>query len=107
MAAEAAAHNGATIRAFAPAKLNLYLHVVGQRPDGYHLLDSLIAFADIGDWVNARPDTRLTLTVAGPEASGLDGGIDDNLVLRAARLLAGTLPEPPAGAALSLEKHLP
>lgn len=91
------------VRAFAPAKINLYLHVVGRRADGYHLLDSLIAFADIGDTITATPADALMLSVDGPEAAGLG---DDNLVLRAARLLKerGGID---AGAALHLEKRLP
>ena len=47
------------LTAFAPAKVNLYLHLIGRRPDGYHLLDSLIAFADIGDRITAEPATTL------------------------------------------------
>ena len=46
---------GTAHSAFAPAKVNLYLHVTGRRADGYHLLDSLVAFADIGDFVTATP----------------------------------------------------
>jgi 4-diphosphocytidyl-2-C-methyl-D-erythritol kinase len=88
------------IRVAAPAKLNLYLHVVGRRADGYHLLDSLVGFADIGDVVEARPAERLSLEVTGPFAEGLGG--DDNLVLRAARALG-----PGRGVALRLEKNLP
>ncbi|TMK10035.1 MAG: 4-(cytidine 5'-diphospho)-2-C-methyl-D-erythritol kinase, partial [Alphaproteobacteria bacterium] len=57
------------VRAFAPAKINLYLHVIGRRADGYHLLDSLIAFADIGDTITAAPADALALTVDGPEAA--------------------------------------
>jgi 4-diphosphocytidyl-2-C-methyl-D-erythritol kinase len=94
------------VRAFAPAKINLYLHVLGRRPDGYHLLDSLIAFADIGDAVTAAPADTLSLTVGGPEVQGIAGLADDNLVLRAARLLmarAGIA----AGASLHLDKRLP
>lgn len=92
--------------AFAPAKINLYLHVVGRREDGYHLLDSLVAFADIGDSVSAAPAAALSLTLGGPEAAGLVGVGDDNLVLRAARALAAHAGLR-AGAALHLEKHLP
>jgi len=94
------------VRAFAPAKINLYLHVVGRRGDGYHLLDSLIAFADIGDTITATPADALRLTVDGPEAAGIAGLGDDNLVLRAARLLKerGGID---AGAALHLDKRLP
>jgi 4-diphosphocytidyl-2-C-methyl-D-erythritol kinase len=84
----------------------LYLHVTGRRADGYHLLDSLVAFADIGDAVTARPADGFSLTVGGPEAAALDGVGDDNLVLRAARRLAAHYGIG-AGAALHLEKRLP
>ena len=60
----------------------------GRRPDGYHLLDSLIAFADVGDEVTAAPADTLTLTVGGPEVEAITGLGDDNLVIRAARLLS-------------------
>jgi 4-diphosphocytidyl-2-C-methyl-D-erythritol kinase len=95
-----------TITVFAPAKLNLYLHVVGRRDDGYHLLDSLIAFADIGDRLTVAPADALSLTVEGPEAAGLADLGDDNLVLRAAHLLAEQTGAK-ARAALHLVKHLP
>jgi 4-diphosphocytidyl-2-C-methyl-D-erythritol kinase len=95
------------VSSFAPAKINLYLHVVGRRADGYHLLDSLVAFADIGDRVTAAPAERLTLTIGGPEASSLVAADDENLVLRAARLLAAAVPAAPSGAALHLDKNLP
>ena len=84
---------------FAPAKVNLTLHVTGQRADGYHLLDSLVVFASIGDTVTARAADQLSLTITGPQAAGLPVS-DDNLVLRAARLMGG-------GAEVSLEKRLP
>src|SRR5947207_4740345 len=94
------------VRAFAPAKINLYLHVLGRRADDYHLLDSLIAFADIGDTVTAAPANTLTLSIGGPEAEAIAGLGNDNLVLRAARLLA-TRAGIHAGAALHLDKRLP
>jgi 4-diphosphocytidyl-2-C-methyl-D-erythritol kinase len=94
------------VAAFAPAKINLYLHVVGTREDGYHLLDSLVAFADIGDSVSAAPAAALSLAVNGPEAGGVAGLGDDNVVLRAARALAASAGIS-AGAALHLQKHLP
>lgn len=100
------AEPGAAVTAFAPAKVNLYLHVTGRRADGYHLLDSLVAFADIGDRLTARPAATLSLEIDGPEALGLAGENDTNLVLRAARLLAAHAGVP-AGAALVLEKNLP
>ncbi|MWP37457.1 4-(cytidine 5'-diphospho)-2-C-methyl-D-erythritol kinase [Rhodobacter sphaeroides] len=86
--------------AFARAKINLTLHVTGQRPDGYHLLDSLVVFADVGDRVRAEPAEALSLAITGPQAANLPV-TDDNLVLRAARTLGGQ------GARLTLEKHLP
>ncbi|MFN0113954.1 MAG: 4-(cytidine 5'-diphospho)-2-C-methyl-D-erythritol kinase [Paracoccaceae bacterium] len=95
MAAEAAAEE------FAPAKVNLSLHVTGRCADGYHLLDSLVVFADVGDTVRAEPADRLSLSVEGPMAGGLAAG-EDNLVLRAARLLGGG-----RGARLTLVKRLP
>jgi 4-diphosphocytidyl-2-C-methyl-D-erythritol kinase len=90
----------ATDPGFAPAKINLALHVTGRRADGYHLLDGLVAFAAVGDRVGAEPDTGLSLRITGPMAAGLEAG-EGNLVLRAARLLGGP------GARLELEKVLP
>src|SRR4051812_706446 len=90
----------------APAKVNLFLHVVGRRADVYHLLDSLVVFADIGDRVEASPSDRPSLIVGGPEAAALAGLGDDNLVLRAARLYSEATGGAGA-AALSLDKRLP
>src|SRR5690606_20311059 len=90
-----------TIREFAPAKINLCLHVTGQRPDGYHLLDSLVIFAGIGDWLEATAAPAPVLALSGPFGPALPGGMD-NLVMRAA---AAVLPGRPL--ALRLEKHLP
>jgi 4-diphosphocytidyl-2-C-methyl-D-erythritol kinase len=94
------------VTAFAPAKLNLCLHVTGRRADGYHELDSLVAFADIGDRIEAAPAPGLSLVVEGRCAAQLADIGDDNLVLRAARSLAAAagITE---GAALRLEKNLP
>lgn len=89
-----------TIDGFAPAKINLTLHVTGQRADGYHLLDSLVVFADIGDTVQVAEAAELSLTLDGPEAAAL-AVEPDNLVLQAARLLADK------GAAITLTKRLP
>jgi len=88
-------------REFAPAKVNLYLHLTGRRPDGYHLLDSLAVFPAVGDWLHAAPDEALSLVVEGPFGAALADD-PDNLVLRAARAL-----RPGSGARLTLEKHLP
>jgi 4-diphosphocytidyl-2-C-methyl-D-erythritol kinase len=84
----------------APAKVNLCLHVTGRRADGYHLLDSLVVFAGVGDRVSVGPGPGLGLTVLGPEAGGLTGAAD-NLVLRAAKAMGVT------EARLTLQKCLP
>jgi len=89
----------------APAKINLWLNVVGRRADGYHLLDSLIAFTDLADEIAAQPADRLTLAVDGPLAQALVGEAD-NLVLKAARLLAERAGVSPR-AALRLTKRIP
>jgi 4-diphosphocytidyl-2-C-methyl-D-erythritol kinase len=92
----------------AAAKLNLYLRVVGRRPDGYHELDSVVAFAEIGDVVRAAPADALSLTIDGPFAEALNRASprDDNLVLRAAHGLA-QLTGCTTGAHLTLTKTLP
>jgi len=95
------------VRRAAPAKLNLYLHVLGRRADGYHLLDSLVAFADVGDEVTAAPAAALSLALEGPFAPALAGEKPDgNLVWRAAIALAGRAGRAPA-VALTLRKNLP
>ena len=93
------------IREQARAKLNLYLHVLAKRADGYHLLDSLVAFTSLADEVRVEAAPELSLKVTGTfaRAAGEEG---DNLVLRAARLLqqhAGVT----HGAAISLTKNIP
>lgn len=95
------------ISVFAPGKINLSLHITGRRADGYHLLDSLVVFADVGDRVTVAPAEDLHLTVTGPQAGGLPSG-DDNLVMRAARAFseAQAVDKKP-GAAITLEKLLP
>ncbi|WP_172329276.1 4-(cytidine 5'-diphospho)-2-C-methyl-D-erythritol kinase [Mangrovicoccus sp. HB161399] len=84
----------------APAKINLALHVTGRREDGYHLLDSLVAFADISDSVTVAPAGALSLQVTGPRAAGVPEDAR-NLVWKAAEL-AGAPP-----VAITLEKRLP
>ena len=81
----------------APAKVNLALHVTGRRPDGYHLLDSLVVFAGVGDRLTMARAKAASLTILG--APGLTAG-PDNLVLRAASALGRP-------AARVLEKRLP
>ena len=84
----------------ARAKVNLCLHVIGQREDGMHLLDSIVVFPAVGDVLEASAADNLTLKIDGPFGSGLDAG-DGNLVTRAARTLGDK------GAALRLRKNLP
>ena len=86
---------------FAFAKVNLALHITGQRADGYHLLDSIVVFAGVGDRIDLTAAAHLSLQISGPQAGHLPV-TDDNLVLRAARLIA-----PGTGAALHLHKVLP
>jgi len=92
--------------AAAPAKLNLSLAVLGRRPDGYHELESLVAFAGYGDCLEALPAETLSLSLDGPFAAPLAGEGAGNLVLRAARLLAEAAGVP-ARARLRLTKRLP
>ena len=71
----------------APAKVNLTLHVLGRRADGYHEIESLVAFAGVGDALSFTPGRALALIVGGPTAAAA-GDTADNLVLKAARALA-------------------
>ena len=89
----------------APAKVNLSLHVTGRRADGYHELDGLIAFADIGDRLTVEAAPTTTLALSGSFAEALRAE-PDNLVLAAATRLAraGKIV---GGAAMTLEKELP
>ena len=90
----------------APAKINLTLHVLGRRPgDGYHALESLVAFAEVADTLELAPGPDLSLAVSGPTA-GPAGPLDDNLVLRAARHLAACVDGLSLGA-FRLHKQLP
>tara|TARA_R110002049_G_scaffold29972_3_gene102051 strand:+ start:1817 stop:2686 length:870 start_codon:yes stop_codon:yes gene_type:complete len=85
------------------AKVNLTLHVTGQRPDGYHLLDSLVVRLGIGDRLQVHADPVLKLEVDGPRAAGVPTDAR-NLVVRAAQLLDGGTGR---GALVHLTKHLP
>lgn len=89
----------------APAKINLALHVTGRRPDGYHELDTLVAFAGIGDRLTARPGAEDRFLLSGPFGRHLDAG-PGNLVLRARDALARQVPGRPA-VEIGLEKNLP
>jgi 4-diphosphocytidyl-2-C-methyl-D-erythritol kinase len=87
------------IEVFAPAKVNLTLHVTGQRADGYHLLDSVVMFADFGDHLRVAKAAEMSLRVTGPLAHGVPEDAR-NLCWRAAEAFG----EP---VAIELDKHLP
>lgn len=95
----------APLERLARAKINLYLRIVGRREDGYHELQSLIAFTDLADRLSAAPAARLSLEISGPFAAQC-GAVDDNLVLRAARVLARETGHR-AAATLHLVKNIP
>lgn len=92
-------------REFAPAKVNLTLHVLGRRADGYHEIESLVVFADVGDRLTFIPGDRLALDVSGAGAEA-SGAIGDNLILKAARELAARFDRVLAGRFI-LDKQLP
>jgi 4-diphosphocytidyl-2-C-methyl-D-erythritol kinase len=101
------------VEEFAPAKINLALHVTGRRADGYHLLDSLVVFADAGDRLAFAPGDEDRLTISGRFAASLLGDAvtgSGNLVIRARDAvrqwaLHASLATPPVH--IHLEKNLP
>ena len=97
----------ASIYEFAPAKLNLYLHITGRRGDGYHDLDSLVAFASVGDQLRLDPAEGFTFHLEGPQAKELAGEDQgSNLVVKVAQSLA-ELAGRPLDFSLTLVKNLP
>ncbi|MFZ5735074.1 MAG: 4-(cytidine 5'-diphospho)-2-C-methyl-D-erythritol kinase [Pseudomonadota bacterium] len=89
----------------ARAKVNLTLRVLGRRADGYHDLESLVAFADCADTLTLMSGDRLGLTMTGPRAAEC-GGLEDNLVTRVAAALAERVDGLRTGH-FTLDKHLP
>jgi 4-diphosphocytidyl-2-C-methyl-D-erythritol kinase len=87
------------------AKVNLSLRVVGRRADGYHDLESVVAFADCADRLTLEPGGELKLITTGPLAAAC-GDMADNLVFKAAKLLADAVPNLKLGA-FALDKVLP
>ncbi|GAA0537608.1 4-diphosphocytidyl-2-C-methyl-D-erythritol kinase [Rhizomicrobium palustre] len=85
----------------APAKINLFLHVGAKRPDGFHALQSLVAFTEAGDELSFAPGDGVSLDIGGPFGKGLSAG-EDNLIVRAARALGTS-----QGAKIVLTKNLP
>lgn len=94
----------ATVREFAPAKINLALHVLGRRADGYHEINSVVAFADVGDALELRLAAQTGLTVVGPFAAEVPVN-SHNLVLKAHAAIS-TLVAVPA-IEMKLTKNLP
>lgn len=95
------------IETHAPAKINLYLHITGRRADGYHFLDSLVAFTNIGDTMRLEPTDQFDFVIEGPMAAALKGhDPESNLAVRAVRMLAETLNKP-LRFKLTLVKNLP
>lgn len=94
------------LETLAPAKINLYLHVLARREDGYHQIDSLVAFVDVGDTLTLAPASSFSLTVTGRFAAQLNCQLETNLVWRAmSRMAERHLRRPKV--ALSLTKELP
>ncbi len=90
---------------FAPAKINLFLHITGRRADGYHMVQSLMAFADVGDGLEFSAQKNFEVEVTGPFAAALPAAAD-NLVYKAARLLSEEYKAPLQGKII-LTKNLP
>jgi 4-diphosphocytidyl-2-C-methyl-D-erythritol kinase len=100
---ERAVSDAASLTVAAPAKLNLFLHVTGRRPDGYHTLDSLMVMLDFGDTLSltVRDDEQIVLL------RGIEGvAVEDDLTYRAARLLQSHA-KVRRGASIALDKRIP
>ena len=94
---------------FAPAKVNLALHVLGRRHDGYHDLDSIVAFADVGDRLTFTPSESFAIAVSGPFAAALPPS-GDNIIARswsAAQAIAQKRGKSLPPVSVHLEKNLP
>ena len=95
--------NSPIIKKFAPAKVNLFLHVTGKRDDGYHTLESLIGFADFGDRITIQPSDQFSFTIADSDFPLRD---KDNSIIKAVNLLSDKLGKP-ADLSITLEKNIP
>jgi 4-diphosphocytidyl-2-C-methyl-D-erythritol kinase len=89
----------------ARAKVNLALHVLGRREDGYHLLDSLVVFADLADRLEIAPADENALRMEGPYAASID--VNDNLVLRAHAAMQRAFGRLVSNIDVTLDKHIP
>jgi len=90
----------------ARAKINLALHVTGQRDDGYHLLDTLVSFTKFGDTISFTPNRKISLSITGPEAGNLSDE-ENNLVIQAAHLLREYTSDDELGVKIELTKNIP
>jgi 4-diphosphocytidyl-2-C-methyl-D-erythritol kinase len=96
-----------SLERFAPAKVNLFLHVGPLGEDGYHPICSLMTFADIGDRVRIAPAKQMSFAVEGPFAAELGGDAAGNLVVRARDAVLAAFDRCPESFRLTLEKNLP
>jgi 4-diphosphocytidyl-2-C-methyl-D-erythritol kinase len=97
--------NSGVVEETARAKVNLALHVVGKRKDGYHLLDSLVLFADLADRLHIAPAEETALRITGPLSAGIDR--QDNLILRAHAAMQRAFGSLVPKIDVTLEKHIP
>ncbi|UNU72790.1 4-(cytidine 5'-diphospho)-2-C-methyl-D-erythritol kinase [Moraxella nasovis] len=96
----------ATISLFSPAKINLFLHIIGKRNDGYHDLQSVFRALDFGDWLhfttNDGADDMITLL-----GDNLPCDFSDNLIIKAVKLLTDNFPRQARPITITLDKHIP
>ncbi|MFK7865339.1 MAG: 4-(cytidine 5'-diphospho)-2-C-methyl-D-erythritol kinase [Pseudohongiellaceae bacterium] len=90
-----------------PAKLNLFLHVLGRREDGYHNLQTLFRLLDFGDDMTFAPNSKGRFSLHFENTLDADIGMDENLILRAARSLRAQTGNPTLGADISIDKRIP
>lgn len=93
-----------SLRLPAPAKLNLMLRIVGRRPDGYHLLQTVFQFIDLCDWITLTPRQDGVISRVYPLP---DVPEESDLTVRAAKALRAASGNPLLGADIALEKKLP
>jgi len=100
--------SGQTLTLLSPAKLNLFLHILGRRDDGYHELQSLFQLLDYGDVLEINPEDSELLSLHFTAESPIKSiPMDDNLILKAAQLLRKASGKPNLGASISITKRIP
>lgn len=97
------------LRLFSPAKINLFLHITGKRPDGYHNLQSVFRTLDFGDWLDfhLHDDTHSHPMITLTGADHLTDALDDNLIIKAANTLVQRYPQHARPITIHLDKHIP